>query len=301
MTEEEAEIRLSLASRASDTTEFATADKPETRNESYQVMWLEGKQYLCSIPLVTPPPPMNATERELSKVEEEKELARATMRGWELLSDLEGKCLYFVSGWWSYSFCHNREVRQFHQLPPQHSNQWPPAEDTETQSYILGQVATEGSAGAEKGEGTELQATGELRFLVQKLGGGTLCDLTGKERKIEVQFHCNSQGTDRIGWIKEVSICCYLMVVYTPRLCNDVAFLPPRENRANGVECQPIMNEEEIDEYYERKAKEEQSKALKMLQQAAQKARTEQKNEKKVELGSVEGEDDILFLIHQEL
>ncbi len=97
ITEGEAKIRLSLASRASDTAEFSSTDKPETRNESYQVMWLEGKQYLCSIPLVAPPPTMNATEKELSKVEEEKELARATTRGWELLSDLEGKCLYFVS------------------------------------------------------------------------------------------------------------------------------------------------------------------------------------------------------------
>lgn len=46
--------------------------------------------------MVKPPPPMNAAEKELSKVKEEKELARATDRGWELLSDLEGKCLYFV-------------------------------------------------------------------------------------------------------------------------------------------------------------------------------------------------------------
>jgi protein OS-9 len=135
---------------------------------------------------------MNATEKELSEVEEEKELARATSRGWELLSDLEGKCLYFVSGWWSYSFCHNREVRQFHQLPPQQNNQWPPTEDPDTQSYVLGQVSADADGSRNPGEGTELQATGELRYLVQKLGGGTICDLTGKERKIEVQVCVDS-------------------------------------------------------------------------------------------------------------
>jgi len=282
ITEEGAEARLSLA--ASETSDpSSSADDPKAKNELYQVMWLEEKRFLCTIPLVAPPPPMNATERELSKVEEERELARATTRGWELLSDLDGKCLYFVSGWWSYSFCHNREIRQFHQLPPQHSNQWPPAEDTETQSYVLGQVSPEASTNLDKGEGTELQATGELRFLVQKMGGGTLCDLTGKERKIEVQFHCNSQGTDRIGWIKEVSICCYLMVVYTPRLCNDVAFLPPRENRANSVTCKQIMNPEQIDEYYQKKAKLEQADALKLLEKAAEdaKAVSGKKGEKK--------------------
>jgi len=158
--------------------------------ESYELMRMSDRSFLCAIPIVRSPPPMNATEKELSKVEEEKELARATTRGWELLSDLEGKCLYFVSGWWSYSFCHNREVRQFHQLPPQQNNQWPPTEDPETQSYVLGQAAQDGTRNS--GEGTELQATGELRYLVQKFGGGTICDLTGKERKIEIQVYIYS-------------------------------------------------------------------------------------------------------------
>lgn len=117
-----------------------------------------------------------------------------------MLSELEGDCLYFVSGWWSYSYCHNREVRQFHQKAPQGGAAipWPPMEDPGTPSYVLGQVSPEkrakaekqkgeGRKGSAKGEGTELQATGELRFLVQKLGGGTTCDLTRKERKIEIQ------------------------------------------------------------------------------------------------------------------
>lgn len=33
----------------------------------------------------------------------------------------------------------------------------------------------------------ELQANGELKYLVQKLAGGTLCDITGKDRRIELQ------------------------------------------------------------------------------------------------------------------
>ena len=192
MSVEEAEAILSL-SPASTFGNRGAHDAGEVK-ESYELMRLhKDRKFLCAIPTVKPPPPMNATEKELSKVEEEKELARATSRGWELLSDLDGKCLYFVSGWWSYSFCHNREVRQFHQLPPQQNNQWPPTEDPETQSYVLGQVSQDGSTGGGSnggvGEGTELQATGELRYLVQRLGGGTLCDLTGKERKIEVQVN----------------------------------------------------------------------------------------------------------------
>lgn len=252
----------------------SSATPSSANSESYEALWLHKRQYLCKVPVVQAPPPLNATEKELSRAAEEKELARATTRGWELLSGLEGECLYFVSGWWSYSYCHNREVRQFHQKAPSAGSggapQWPPAEDPATPSYVLGQVAPEKRGGA--GAGTELQATGELRFLVQKLGGGTTCDLTRKERKIEIQFHCATKGThDRIGWIKEISICCYLMVVYTPRLCDDVAFLPPREDRANAVQCREIMSPEELEEYYVQQAEQaemEQADALELLQAA---------------------------------
>lgn len=167
--------------------------------ESYETLWLGPSRYLCSVPVVKPPPALNATEKEISRAAEEKELARATTRGWELLSELEQECLYFVSGWWSYSYCHNHEVRQFHQKAPQSGAAIasPPTEDPGTPSYVLGQVSAEKRAKTEKqkgegksptkGEGMELQATGELRYLVQKLGGGTTCDLTRKERKIEIQ------------------------------------------------------------------------------------------------------------------
>ena len=75
-----------------------SSDNAETDPPAaYQMVWFEDRKYLCKIPVVKPPPPMNATEKQLSKVKEEKELARAASRGWELLSELEGKCLYFVS------------------------------------------------------------------------------------------------------------------------------------------------------------------------------------------------------------
>lgn len=59
------------------------------------------------------------------------------------------------------------------------------------------------------------------------------------------------------------------MVVYTPRLCDDVAFLPPREDRANGVQCRQIMDPEAMVEFYTNKAKTEQEAALDMLRKAA--------------------------------
>lgn len=222
---------------------------------------------------------MNATEKELHKLQEEKELARATTRGWELLNEMDGKCLYFISGWWSYSFCYGNEIKQFHQLPVGSGTKgFPPKEDPGTASYVLGRVEGGGSGAnglggigangqgpARKGaagEGTELQGSGELRYLVQKMGGGTICDITGKERRIEVQYHCNPSSVDRIGFVKEISICCYLMVVYTPRLCDDVAFLPPTEGRANMVKCKEVLGEEGAVEWNIKRGKEKRLKKL---------------------------------------
>jgi hypothetical protein len=177
---EDAELRLSKSNTP------ATEMNSEP-TEAFEALWLESRRYLCSVPIVQRPPQLNATEKELSKAEEKKELARATSRGWELLSDLDGKCLYFISGWWSYSFCYNREVRQFHQVTSKKSKLWPPKPDPDGQQYILGQVSNSKGDTKKDNTDTELQATGELRYLVQKLGGGTICDITGKERKIEIQ------------------------------------------------------------------------------------------------------------------
>ena len=244
--------------------------------ESYEYMILDSAPYLCSIPQVSPPQKNESATR--SKADEEKELARATNRGWELLKDMEGHCMYFISGWWSYSFCYNADIKQFHQLPPGRGGMpvFPPIEDPQTPAYYLGRY--EGRKGGEKqaerqqeqiggsSEDTaepavgQLQTKGDMRYLVQKLGGGTTCDLTGKERKIEVQFHCHPQSADRIGWIKEVTTCSYLMVIYTPRLCNDVAFLPPRETKAHYITCREIVPEAEVEEWQTRKAAEKERK-----------------------------------------
>jgi protein OS-9 len=95
----------------------------------------------------------------------------------------------------------------------------------------------------------ELQTKGGSRYLVQHLRGGTRCDLTGRDRRIEVQFHCHPQSTDRIGWIKELTTCSYLMVIYTPRLCNDVAFQPPQQDEVHSIECREVLSAEQVPEW----------------------------------------------------
>lgn len=49
--------------------------------------------------------------------------------------------------------------------------------------------------------------------------------------------------------IKEVSTCSYLMIIYTPRLCNDVAFQPSQENLAHPITCQSVLAPSEVDSW----------------------------------------------------
>jgi len=216
---------------------------------NYEYLIGNGRPYLCAIPQVDLS--TNETEDNPSH-DTEYDLVAAADRGWQLLKDMEGQqCLYYTTGWWSYMFCYNSYVKQYHAvaLSPQ-GRQWPPSEDPNTPSYVLGaykpgdgkKASIEGS---NQPKPAELQTHSEATFLVQRLEGGTLCDLTGKPRKIEVQYHCSPGTPDRIGWIKETAACAYQMVVYTSRLCNDVVFQPPKEARLHKIQCQQIVSEQE--------------------------------------------------------
>jgi len=239
--------------------------------ESYEVITMPPHRYLCAIPIIEPPAAPNKTATELAKAEEAQELARASAHGLDLINELDGTCLYYMSGWWSYRFCYGQDVVQFHAIASSVKG-GPPTRDISTAEYVLGRVPDPHLASRSSRRGqhrqqndqdspsvptsptTELQVKGDQRYLVQKMGDGTICDLTGRERTIEIQYHCSPGSTqDRIGWIKEVTTCSYLMMVNTPRLCVDVAFQPPKEERANIISCRAIVPESGEADWHARK------------------------------------------------
>ncbi|KAF3406342.1 hypothetical protein DPV78_000029 [Talaromyces pinophilus] len=245
---------------------------------SYEEMKLDGLRYLCNIPRVNNGPENDTTTEKTggsdgagNQTQDENEIARATDRGLELLKEMEDTCMYYVSGWWSYSFCYKKHVKQFHAKSGPGVPNYPPIEDQTSHSFVLGKFQhddeesdTESgrSSKSAKASTAELQTKGESRYLVQRLSGGTVCDLTGAERKIEVQFHCNPQSTDRIGWIKELTTCSYLMVIYTPRLCHDVAFQLPQFEETHSIQCREILAPDEIADFDAMKAHHDQQKLI---------------------------------------
>ena len=282
----EAESQLALQSQAqvSDAHEAAFKDlnldqKPlagDDTTDILQHMLFNNQEYLCRIPIV-PPDAGEEQTQALDPEEKQRELMRASDHGIELLSGLQGNCLYYGAGWWVYSFCYNDDIKQFHPLPPGIGDApvFPPTPDPNVPVFVLGKFKqsikrgtselgpSDGSKSAnEKAQSkttdlsAELQTQGESNFLVQKLGDGTVCDLTGKDRRVEVQFHCNPSTIDRISVIKETASCLYLMVVHTPRLCNEVAFQPPQLEKPHPIACQEIIAKEDEQAWKNAKAAE---------------------------------------------
>lgn len=167
----------------------------------YDILTLDSQRYLCQIPQVedTQSDDPNNT---LSKADEEKELVRANNRGWELLQEgMQGNCIYYWSGWWSYRYCYGQGVKQFHALPARPGMPpFPPTEDPSITGFELGKVEAapvNGETGLQTGQGGDeiaasnaigyLETRGDARYLVQRLDGGSVCDLTGRPRRVEVQ------------------------------------------------------------------------------------------------------------------
>lgn len=246
---------------SSERLKFTDDDDDPQDGDVYERMIFDEQPYLCRIPYVPPDTAEPANDSSTTQAEQQQELIRASNHGWELLSGLQGTCLYYGRGWWMYSFCYGDILRQFHAQPPGGAIPvYPPTPDPNVYNFVLGKFAQNkptskdtpkgdamqtGRAASATDLSAELQTRGETNFLVQKLGGGTTCDLTGVERRIEVQFHCNPGSPDRISMIKETAACVYLMVIHTPRLCNDVAFMPPQFDKPNTISCQEIVERED--------------------------------------------------------
>lgn len=150
-------------------------------------------------------------EQEEEQRKQRNELARAAHRGPMLLRGMRGTCSYYREGWWTYSFCYGERARQFHQLAPgQNVPVYPPYEDPEELAFDIGVYSNkkkngkgdgnqrnpdnsgieergQGQQKPEGGDGLRLETQGDTRYMVQTLTGGTVCDLTGRDRKVEVQ------------------------------------------------------------------------------------------------------------------
>ncbi|KAI9065159.1 hypothetical protein FKP32DRAFT_1610865 [Trametes sanguinea] len=236
-------------SAPSDVCHNAASSSGQRSNYTLQHMKLGPKSsFVCLIP----PPP-----QEPPAVEDPPTDVSTPVHSWSLLQPLSGKCLYHRQGWFTYSYCHNSHVRQFHELHHQHiptTGEYKPEEDPEWEAYTLGRAPATLEAGAElttaeaaAAANLELARGAGSRYLVQRWGDGTYCDKTGRKRDVEVQFHCSMTMTDTILFVKETQTCHYVVHIATPRLCGEPGF----RSRVDSAEEHPIRCREVLDaEHY---------------------------------------------------
>ncbi|KAF8902051.1 hypothetical protein CPB84DRAFT_1776471 [Gymnopilus junonius] len=175
-------------------------------------------------------------------------------RSWSLLQPLTGTCLYHRQGWFTYSYCHNDEIRQFKETAAAQTRfpgTYKPEEDPGWDSYTLGRAPRNPEPGADltvaeqnaQAANLELARNAGSRYLVQRWGDGTICDKTLQSREVEVQFHCSMEMTDHILFVKETKTCSYIVVIHTPRLCGEPGFKSRRDAGGEAeIRCREVVD-----------------------------------------------------------
>jgi len=132
-------------------------------------------------------------------------------------------CLYGGSGWWKYEFCYGKKVDQYHEE----------AGGGKTVVKLGEFVEAEHLRWLEE-HPTKRPKPKETRKQVSIFySGGDVCDVTGKERKIEVKLKCkaaDSPSTVSL-YLLEPKTCEYVLGVESPLVCD----LLPHANPATGL------------------------------------------------------------------
>ncbi|KAJ2775262.1 Protein OS-9 [Coemansia nantahalensis] len=182
----------------------------------------------------------------------------AIVRGLELLRPLQNTCFTYKSGLWFFEYCHNRSVRQYYRMAPDKNGRVAEIE------YILGEYShrrrlptlqlpadstdADSTSSAELLRTTHIHKDGRRHYLAQLWAGGTICDVTRQPRDVEIQYHCDPTGPERIAMVEEVAICQYVVVIHTPRLCVDAGFYDTAASTVFNISCQHVVPDSEYNE-----------------------------------------------------
>jgi len=113
---------------------------PPVGNHTLQTFLLPpSRSYLCLLP---PPASSDPTSPSPDTPVEADEPAFDPDLPERLLRHLSSSCLFVRAGWFTYSYCHNGEVRQFREKTrsnwPPAADAWVPVVDEEYDDYVLG-------------------------------------------------------------------------------------------------------------------------------------------------------------------
>ncbi|XP_070535964.1 protein OS-9-like [Ptychodera flava] len=201
-----------------------------------------GQEYECQLP------EMSLYEKQQ---DEDKENADTSIP--ELLKPLEDKsCLVKTKHWWTYEYCHGKEIKQYH------------LED----GNIVGDTIYLGYFDSEfdwkNHSNTELKRHKAGRYHSQLYKNGSVCDITGKQREAEVRFLCSEDTEDTISRVDEPSSCTYLLTIHTNRLCKHPHLRLPPTHKPRPILCFPALNHDQYAKYLDKKDDEEYEREQRM-------------------------------------
>ncbi|KAG0095363.1 Protein OS-9 [Podila epicladia] len=231
------------------------SEQTEQHDSSSLVMTTpDGQRWSC----VIPPKPAIKVEEPPKKTPQEvaEEKRQNIKRGLDLLQPLTKGCLLKTIDYWTYEYCHEKHIRQYHAVKGVDGHY---QIDPNEKLYVLGtyeappgiQESAGNEASAQKslsrksGTMTDLVASQDKQYLVQRWENGDHCEIIGKPRKIEIQYQCAPVFFEQIHSVNEHSSCSYVIVIDSPSLCKDTAFQQAEAPEANKIDCRPLVTDEQ--------------------------------------------------------
>ncbi|WPK23775.1 hypothetical protein PUMCH_001021 [Australozyma saopauloensis] len=226
-------------------------------------------EYICEFAPVTLQPP---SEEYQSPESDSEILAKATQLIHSSFSLDSCVWAYDFRGWyWTYAFCFGDKVIQYHEGAPiseRPQKHLPIAPNT---IFVLGRftkasadkIEFKNQVSQSQFESYSEQAGRSYRLLdeksspfahhssqrvvLQMVTDGTLCDMTGQPRSLEMMYLCSENGgsSPQIMNVQEVKTCHYKMVLHVPKLCSYDPFIPNKHVQESLVDvaCQKIDKE----------------------------------------------------------
>lgn len=248
-----------------------------------EIMKFKNETYVCTIPVLKEKELVTEDSQEMAKWDE-KMLARAKDYAIRMLQPMSKQCLSYMKDWWTYSFCYGEDVRQFHLDEAFLASNQLPEPGKGVMSFILGKFARHKNGDLKIS--AQIHTEGEPNYLAYTLKQGTLCDLTGEDRSIEVHFYCNpDRKQDTIMGIKEVKSCEYQIAIQTPRICGNPVFAPPAKVEAHRIECKRVLKLSDVEGW---KQAQQQTAHQKKEEAAQAKKKVFKKTETKPSTGSLD-------------
>ncbi|KAL5035194.1 Protein OS-9 [Batrachochytrium dendrobatidis] len=202
-------------------------------NSDSNVMQLKYDQsmFICSIPsnlVVT-----SASASVVDNTEKNRIILQAMAK----LKTMGSACLKHSDRLWDYDFCPGKYVRQHHT--------WPKTSKQKkggSIEYFLGYMDKEKLTKSKSKVFSAPQLIEDddngKHHLRQVWGFGDMCTDIGEHRTVEVQYHCCTH--QHISYLREYSVCKYIVSVHTPIMCFHPIFESQKQEAANQIQCKQI-------------------------------------------------------------